>query len=329
MTDTIQKNTTNTTNKKINYTKTHIYDELILSSGGLKGTYMVGVLSELNYIQSVHSFTYYTGTSIGSILSLLLSIHYTVDEIKNIMMNINFNEFQEIKLQTFISSYGFDNGTKIVNLIKAIIVNKNINPYITFKELYEKTGKILTCVTTNLTTGVPEYHNYITMPDLQVVKSINMSMNIPIIFSPILYNNCYYVDGGLLEDYAYYYNKGTKKIGIYIIADMFMMNGVNKMNNEINGIASYMQNILHVLYVNYNKTKIKSIPPNTIKIYSKNDAEGYYNFNMTQEEKMNMYNTGKQFFIQHYKKILRKRRILYLSTKYFHIWRETIQKRKI
>ena len=73
---------------------------------------------------------------------------------------------------------------------------------ITFRELYENTGRYLELVVTNLNTGEAEYLSHETFPMMKVTNGIAMSMALPPVFSPIkLPNGNVYIDGGLIDNY--------------------------------------------------------------------------------------------------------------------------------
>ena len=164
--------------------KNYKLDELIICSGGIKAIYIIGCLNNLSKIHPLHLFNYYTGCSAGSIICLLLNIGYNIDDIENII-SIDLKIFQEVKITNLINYGGFDNGIKMNNLFKAFILNRDYDVNITFNELYQKTGKTLTFTTTNITTGKTEYHNYITQPNMSILLSLRMSINIPIVYTPI------------------------------------------------------------------------------------------------------------------------------------------------
>ena len=303
------------------------FDELIISSGGIKGISLIGALNELNKHYPIYNFKYLTGCSIGSILCFLININYTMDEMNDIGLKIDFDTFQDLKLMNFIEKNGLDDGVKMTNLIKAFIIHKNFDPNITFLELYQKTNKILTITAVNITKGISEYHNYLTEPNLSILLSIRMSTNIPIVFSPIIYNNNYYIDGAFLDPYPYYYHKNIKKIGIwlfekeniYFLKNNYLENINQSMNNPINNSLNYILNLLNILFLNYMKKYYKKMPQNTIyvDIYTKNSIS----FKLDLEEKMKIYQFGikkcKNFFNLLYK----KRRIYFLMKKYYYLWR--------
>lgn len=175
----------------------------------------------------------------------LLVIGYTLDEINKIVFNIDFAKFQDLKLSNFIDKCGMDDGSKMHNLLKATLLNKDIDILITFKELYEMTNKTLTFTVTNITDGLSEYHNYINTPDYSVLLSLRMSINVPMVFTPIIFKNNYYVDGALLDPFPYLYNKNvplSKKCGLCLLDQHefpFMRNNNCSIVKELNNPLFY------------------------------------------------------------------------------------------
>jgi predicted acylesterase/phospholipase RssA len=70
---------------------------------------------------------------------------------------------------------------------------------ITLKELYDQTHIDLHIFTTAVTPMCPVDLNHTTFPDLQVLQAVVMSCAIPFLFTPIVYQGEYYVDGGLVK----------------------------------------------------------------------------------------------------------------------------------
>ena len=305
-----------------------LYNELIIGSGGIKGIALVGALNEFLRNYSLNKIKYLTGCSIGAILCLLLNLNYTMDEINNIIFNINFENFQELKVINLIEKCGFDEGLKFTNFYKAIVLNKNFNQDITFKELYDKTNKILTTVSVNINNGLPEYHNYINTPNMSVVLAIRMSSNIPIVFSPISYNNNYYIDGALLDPFPYDYYKDTVKIGFCIFSqyefDFLKDKEVNFFNSSNNSFE-YIIELIKILHSNYLKYYIKKIPKNVV--YLEIDlVDNYTNFTLSKIEKTRLFNYGIKKTKYFFNKVFKKQRKYYLSKKYFTLWLNKIKK---
>ena len=67
------------------------------------------------------------GSSIGSLIGLLLSLGYSPYAIKLLMIKIKYNELQSYNVKNFITNYGFDDGNKFIKLINAIFNYKNVD----------------------------------------------------------------------------------------------------------------------------------------------------------------------------------------------------------
>jgi predicted patatin/cPLA2 family phospholipase len=306
-----------------------LYNELIISSGGNKGIATLGALTFFSKYYPIYNFKYLTGCSFGAIICMFINIGYNMNEINEILFKINFKEFQDCKFINFLNTCGFDEGIKFSNFLKATILYKNYDSNITFKELYDKTGIFLTISVLNITKGITEYHNYITTPDLSVFISVRMSSNIPILFSPIIYNDNYYVDGAILDPFPFYYNKNTNKIGFWLFEPYeinFIKNAetVNFVNNSTDSF-NYLFNLLKIIHVNYIKEYYKKIINTKLKNVILIDFEykgiTFENFDVKLEDKINVFNIGMKkckLFLKKHNKSIRKK---YLSNKYYHIWK--------
>lgn len=308
-----------------------LYNELIIGSGSIKGVALIGALNELSKKYPLYNIKYLSGCSVGSIICLLLNLSYTIEEINNIIFNINFENFQELKVINLIEKCGFDEGLKFSNLYKSILLNKNINPDITFKELYDQTNIILTTVAVNTTKGIPEYHNYINTPNMSVVLAIRMSTNIPVLFSPIIYNNNYYIDGALLDPFPYKYHKNTIKIGLCIFCKYeynFLTDHEVEFYNGSTDSFDYIFNLIKLLHTNYLKYYFKKIPKNVIYLdIDLNDD--YTNFSLSKNEKKRLFNYGIKKTRIFFNKLFKKRRKIYLINKYINLWKlKTILNKK-
>jgi predicted acylesterase/phospholipase RssA len=176
-------------------------ETICIGSGGLKGITFVSALNNLeknNYL-SLNNIKKYTGISVGSIICILLIVGYKLDEIIDIVINLDYNEIKpDISLDLIIENFGFDNGENIINFLKNLILKKiNKNDDITFLELYNITNKEFYVATTNFSKNKEKIFNFKDTPNVSVFMAIRMSISIPIIFTPVLFENDYYVDGAL------------------------------------------------------------------------------------------------------------------------------------
>jgi len=297
------------------------YDELILSSGSIKACIFIGGLLELEKYFPLHNFKYLTGCSAGGIIITMINIGYTINELKDFFLNIDFDLFQEFKLKNFFNNCGFDDGNKIDNLLKAFFMNKNIDINITFLELYEKTKITLTLNTVNISTGSIEYNNHINTPELSVILAIRMTINIPLIYTPIKHNEQLYVDGALLDPYPYSYFKNTRKIGfvIYDIDEYKFMNNIGaKFINDTDNSLSYIFKIMKILYANFLKDKYKKNDKNTI--YFNTDSYDI-TFKLEKDMKEKLINLGHKNVKLYFKKKYKLKRKMYLMKKFYILWK--------
>ena len=109
---------------------------LILGSGGIKGVSFVGFLEEAFKIYEYEHFKNFIGVSIGSFIAVMLIIGYNINELKDFFIDVNLKIFTDFKFKKLFEEFGMDNGQRYINLIRSFFLTKNINPEITFLELY-------------------------------------------------------------------------------------------------------------------------------------------------------------------------------------------------
>jgi predicted acylesterase/phospholipase RssA len=302
--------------------KINKFNELIIGSGGLNGLSYVGSLDIINIYYPLKNFTYLTGCSAGALICALINIHYTTSEIKNIILNIDFTNFFDIKLMNIINLGGFVETTLMRNLIKSIFLTKKIDQNITFNELYILTNKILTINSVNQTLNRVEYFNYINSPNMKVIDGLMMSINIPLICTPILYNQHKYYDGAILDPYPYHYHKNTNKLGIMIYSrniQNFMINNENNIvcQDNKNVLLGDTFNTIFLLYYNYLKLLYKKKLKNTIYIIDEMATNVLMN-TIEKEKLINKGNKKTHLFFQKKIKLKKKR---YLLQKYFYLFK--------
>lgn len=265
------------------------FNKLVLSGGSVRGIAYIGMLKYLEDNDIIISeLLEIVGTSIGAFTALLIVIGYTSEELCEIFFNFDFNDIKSPSISCLVDSYGLDNGNKMESMISVFLKNKGHDPDITFKDLYNKTGKNLICTVCNVSTRAAVYISKDTCPDLRVALGTRASMNIPMIFSPVLINGDYHVDGGLCANMPVrYYPPGTP--GILCVS----LSENKKPRFEIDSIESYMYSVL--------KTSFSTVEKNDIEYCKKNDFEllnlmipstDSTDFNISLETKKRFFDTG-------------------------------------
>jgi predicted acylesterase/phospholipase RssA len=278
------------------------YDILVLSGGGIKGLSTLGCLQYLfdNKVITNENIKHYIGTSVGSIICLLIIIGYVPIEIvvylctNNILENFKTNSISDIIDGNGL--YNFDN----VKIVCERMILSKISFIPTLKELKDMFDKEFTVCTYNLTKHKREYVNHLNYPDLSCLDAIRMSSNIPFIFNDFFYNEHEYIDGGIIDNFPIsvlndkkYENK--KAIGIYL--------HYSKLTNddEKNSIMKKFDKLYNILMASSreNKDISESIDLDIIKIYGIDDIQ-IHTFNISQTKKLELFSLGYNYAKHYY-----------------------------
>lgn len=179
-----------------------MFNKLVLSGGSSRGYYQLGCLYK--HRDDITNIKSYIGTSVGSLINLLLVCNYDILDIFKFSINIKCDIPSISNIFTiapkFLSTYGLlDDNNYIIELERLVYERYKYIP--TMIELYKLTGKDVTFVTSCITTHSTIYINHITHPDLSCIQAVNMSSRIPFLFTPVLYKGDLYVDGSLCNHF--------------------------------------------------------------------------------------------------------------------------------
>lgn len=183
-----------------------MYENLIFEGGGMKGIAYARVPEILNEKGILQNIKKVAGSSAGSIAALMISLKYPPDVIRDKMTNMSFDEFHDTTSYTFriinlLTSVGINDGSYFTEWIQYIIRYQTANPETTFMEAFQMYGIELVITGTNVNTGKTEYFSYKTTPNMPLWIAMRISTAIPIFFTPVIYNEQVYVDGGILSNY--------------------------------------------------------------------------------------------------------------------------------
>jgi predicted patatin/cPLA2 family phospholipase len=158
-----------------------------------------------NYI-NLDKINKYTGTSFGAIFCFLLSIGYNTEELLIYFKNFKKKDMDiDLNLELFLSKYGFNDGNSYMDIVDTLFKLKTKLRDINFIDLEIFTKKKIYIIGTNFSRGKKEVFSSETSPNMSVILAIRISISIPFLFTPIIYNNNYYVDGCLTSDFGVEY----------------------------------------------------------------------------------------------------------------------------
>lgn len=258
---------------------------LVLSGGGIKGISHIGALQGLEEKKYLSDINTIAGTSVGALIGTLLVVGYTPKDIYDFIMMFDISKMGDLKIENFLNKFGFDDGEKIVIIIKKMFINKGYSENITFKELYDKTNKKLIMTATCINNKKIYYYSTDTYPEMNVIKALRMSISIPIYFTPVEYDNQMYVDGGCIDNYPIelFTDKLDQVIGIYVNDTKECIEKINNLEDTLlNTFKSMMEGISLRLLKGYEKY---SIIINLSNI-------SFMNLKLNKQQKQELYNIG-------------------------------------
>ena len=171
---------------------------LVLSGGGIKGLAICGAIKQLEnhgYMKNVKNIY---GSSIGAYIAFFLAMGMTTSQLITLFETVDLSEFQQFDMRLLLQNFGFDEGNRFANFLKATIKSYDINPCITFAEFAKIAKYNIVLVGTNISKSVPAYFSVDSTPDMQVCQALRISGSYPIAFTPINIDGDLYSDGAIM-----------------------------------------------------------------------------------------------------------------------------------
>jgi predicted acylesterase/phospholipase RssA len=174
-----------------------MFPRRLVFAGG--GTRCLIFLSALKRIEPrLGKVTEWWGTSAGSLLASLLALTKSVEKVRDIMYQTNFEAFRDISLLNlvnFTTAWGLDDGQGMVAEIERIL--ELAVPGAAAKTLGDVSG--LRIVVADLNCYETVVCSETTFPSLRIVDAIRASMSLPVLYRPFRcpINGNIWVDGGL------------------------------------------------------------------------------------------------------------------------------------
>jgi predicted acylesterase/phospholipase RssA len=277
-------------NSKINESieiNTGSYDTLVLSGGSSKGIMTLGALQYLVDNFLFDTINTYIGTSSGAMICFLLAIGYSPIEIIVYICTHHFMEkIQNFNVLGMINGSGAASFASIQEELEKMTISK-IGYLPTMKDIYVKYGKKLVFSTYNLSHNKTEYLSHETYPDLPCITALHMSANLPLIFEKFSYNNSFYIDGGIADNFPIdLADQESKKI-IGLVID----NDSEKFNNDMD-IIEYIYHLFYIPSTQAVEFKINKVSNKCKIIKLQYNKINLFNFNIDSKTKLEMFSIG-------------------------------------
>jgi predicted acylesterase/phospholipase RssA len=177
---------------------------IYLSGGGICAMAHVGALIELANHIPLKAIKEWMGVSAGSLVAMCITIGFSLDELYDFCVRFDFNHIKEVdSVPGWILHFGMDTGERLHRLIEACLHVKGLSSDFTFKECYEKFGRSLRIVATDLNEASAKIFSPTDTPDYKISNAVRASMTYPYYFQPFICpeSGHYLVDGGVISNY--------------------------------------------------------------------------------------------------------------------------------
>lgn len=265
---------------------------IVIGAGGIKGYLELGSLLYLETNGLLNKVKSYYGVSIGSLISLLIICGYTIPQIIDNLIDMDFDK-KEINPAMLIKSFGILSINGVKNKI-IYMIKKKLGKILNLEQLHMATGIDYNSVVSNNTKGEYEFINKDTYPTLDCVSAAFFSMNIPLVFPKIEYNGNVYTDGALTCSFpSLYIDDGTKNIlCIHIIT--------RNSPEEKDNILHYLYNSINMLTNQMKNFAVSNASPKCKLLFLYSNEIDMLGVNISIESKAKMftegYNLTKEFF---------------------------------
>jgi len=201
-------------------------DTLILPGGGpCGGVAYPSVFQALYDTKTLNpglqGITHIVCTSAGILMALCLLLDLNLPTISEIIMRYDVSQYlncEEIHIDRLLFKSGLFDTSGVRHIIQSLIKNTLKREDITLQHLYDMTQIQLTVKVFNITDKSFEFVSYQNEPTLSVITLCEMTTAIPVLFTPVIYNDKLYCDGGFRHGYPYGSSHSSTYLGIYLNA---------------------------------------------------------------------------------------------------------------
>ena len=192
---------------------------LVVGPGGLKGFCELGALDYLHYKTTILSeCKTFVGVSVGAIISLLYVVGYEPRDIVLEMMDLKIDpSLSSLSIEDIIHQGGLFPQTVIEEQLMHL-VKKKLGYVPSLKRLNTITGKEFGCVAYNQTKNRSEYLSHKTTADMNCVKAVQLSCNLPGFFQRQSFRDDEFRDGAICDPYPLkrFDDGATPILGIWV-----------------------------------------------------------------------------------------------------------------
>lgn len=215
---------------------------IVFSSSGVGGFAYLGTLKALEeYNIKAQN---YTGSSGGALIGAFACLDVPTNDLIEYTLETDFSKFMDgdsmSKEYNMLTKEGWYKGEALFNWIRHGFEKFIGKPDITFRELYDVTGRNSTMMVSNLSKARIESYNPFNTPDSVVAFGGRVTSSVPIFFEPVIVNNDILIDGGFYApNPVFIHDNEIEKTWSWRVE-----RSPNQQNKDGNDLSGYLKKLL-------------------------------------------------------------------------------------
>ncbi len=179
---------------------------LVFEGGGVLGAAYAGAMQALDEQQVLAGIEGVCGTSIGSVMALMVALRLPVPTIRKLALDTNYHSLQDggwLGPLRLLTRFGWYSGKAARKNVEDIITGSGLGlkADATFADLRAAGCRHLKVVATNASRRFPTFFSVTSHPDMCVADAVRMSMSLPFFLASVTWQGERYIDGGVMLNY--------------------------------------------------------------------------------------------------------------------------------
>lgn len=242
---------------------------LVLSGGGPIMISILAAIQELekNLFLNINDIESIYGTSAGAIVGVIIALKYDWETINDYIIKRPWQDVFPIKVQNILDSYtkkGLFDIKTIEKCFKPLFDAKDIPLNITLEDFYNLTKIELHMFAFEINDYKLYDVSYKTFPNKTVMEAIHMTSSIPVLLTPVCFDNMCFMDGGVACNYPLNFCIESGKNPDEILGFKNKYSEDKTTVNENSTLLDYLLNFLFKAIFNINTNNIQQAIKNEV-----------------------------------------------------------------
>lgn len=266
---------------------------IVFTGGGLRTLGHFGALQALHEKGLLAHVKEFIGVSAGALVGLGCMLGYTVQEMKQVVLEFDFTLLQNAHPELvfeFFSQYGIDSGEVLEKFVRSLLRVKGYSIDLTFAQWATEHSEKprLRCYASDLNACKPKEFSAEKTPECTFVHALRASMCLPLYFTPVkdLETGHLLVDGGVIHNFPMNLLTESEKETALGISFLYTQDP----NQEIEDFPGFL---LQLYNCGFNPRTYQVQQDNKLRcILIPTGPLSAYNFDLTKESKEDLIQRG-------------------------------------